>query len=155
MRIIYAKQSFSAFRDEPSIFLVGPTPRSPDVASWRPKALRLLKEFDGIVFVPEPPNGNWQGSYLDQITWEWKALDICAVSGVIAAWVPRDIETMPAFTTNVEFGRYVGSGHLWYGRPIDAPNNYYLDRLYLNVTKREPCNTLEDLMQCAMTASIM
>ena len=41
-----------------SIFLAGPTPRSKEVKSWRPEAIRLLKEkgFDGVVFVPEFEN---------------------------------------------------------------------------------------------------
>lgn len=152
MRIIYAQQPFPSFQDEELIFLVGPTPRSPDVPSWRPNALGIIEQhdFDGLVFAPEPKDGKWKGNYLKQIAWEREALDACSEFGSIAAWVPRDLETMPAFTTNVEFGFYVGSERLWYGRPPAAPNTRYLDQMYRDVTKREPCNTLEELIILAI-----
>jgi hypothetical protein len=46
-----------------SIFLAGPTPRRPEVASWRPDALRILQEagYDGVVFVPEDRSGRSHG----------------------------------------------------------------------------------------------
>ncbi|MHA1948226.1 MAG: nucleoside 2-deoxyribosyltransferase domain-containing protein [Candidatus Thorarchaeota archaeon] len=158
MKIIYAQQPIPKKLSslEKEIFLVGPTPRHPDVPSWRPDALKIIEEleYDGIVFVPEPEDGKWLGNYNAQIDWEWEALER---SRVIAAWVPRDLETMPAFTTNIEFGYYAAkydpyNKALLYGRPDDAPKTRYLDRLYHKVTRgtQEPCNTLEDLMKLAV-----
>lgn len=107
MNVVHSDQPVDVSR--PSIFLAGPTPRSPDVKSWRPEALDLLRNlgFGGTVLVPERRDGWTRGDYLDQVEWEFAALEGCTV---IAFRVPRDPATLPGFTTNVEFGRYVGSG---------------------------------------------
>ncbi len=42
------------------------------------------------------------------------------------AWVPRNLNTMPAFTTNVEWGMYWDSGRIVLGAPEGAPKNEYL-----------------------------
>ncbi len=54
MEVVYARQPLPE-RVEASLFLAGPTPRSPATPSWRPEALRLLRElgFRGYVFAPE------------------------------------------------------------------------------------------------------
>jgi 8-oxo-dGTP pyrophosphatase MutT (NUDIX family) len=83
--------------------------------------------YDGVVFSPEPRDGKWQTTYDAQVGWEKKHLEL---ADVILAWVPRHLKDMPAFTTNVEFGKYVGSGKLLYGRPDEAPKNSYLDWMY-------------------------
>src|SRR4051812_25224758 len=85
----------------PSIFLAGPTPRRPEVPSWRPQALGLLRQlgFGGAVYVPERRDWSGRVSYLDQVEWEYAGLEHCSV---VAFWVPRDVQTLPGFTTNVE-----------------------------------------------------
>ena len=112
-----------------SIFLAGPTPRDEAVHSWRPYAIKLLREmgFDGVVYVPEYETGEVLHNYDNQIAWEWKALD---QAGAILFWVPRNLETMPAFTTNVEFGYWVRDDRAFYGRPSSAVLVRYLDSLY-------------------------
>src|SRR6266540_6622041 len=117
MDVVFADQSLQ-FR-HPSLFLGGPTPRSAEVSSWRPEALDLLRGlgFAGIVLVPERRDWTARFSYLDQVEWEYEGLETCSV---IAFWVPRNPQTLPGFTTNVEFGRYVGSGRCVYGRPRPA-----------------------------------
>lgn len=136
-----------------SIFLAGPTPRSKDVASWRPDAIKLLEEagFGGVIYVPEynkdadlaqkEAGENW---YAKQIEWEHNGLDDC---NVILMWVPRDLKDMPAFTTNCEYGLYVKSNKLFYGRPDDAPKNGYLDYCYKKFTRLTPCNSLKELVE--------
>jgi len=57
---------------------------------------------------------------------------------------------MPAFTTNVEFGRYVGRKDCIYGRPADAPKNRYLDWLYTKMTKKQPATTIEETLKQAL-----
>lgn len=148
MNVIYAKQQISFDKNQQYIFLVGPTPRSQEVMSWRPKALEILDKgnYKGTVFVPEPKDRKWLKDYNGQVEWEHEALEICSKYGCIAAWVPRDLDTMPAFTTNVEFGLYIGSGRLLYGRPENSPKNRYLDWVYINKTQRLPHHNLESLM---------
>lgn len=115
----------------PSVFLAGPTPRSTDVASWRPDAIRHLDKAwtrpeSLTVLVPEPRDGKWAADYEDQVGWETAGLDRASAT---LFWVPRDVRTMPGFTTNVEFGLYARSGRVVLGVPDDCPNperNRYL-----------------------------
>src|SRR5262249_12812776 len=102
MKIVYVGEPPEV--TPPSIFLAGPTPRSPDVLSWRPEALDILKElaFPETVLIPERRDGWSKVSYLDQVEWEYVGLEGCSV---VAFWVPRHLPTLPGFTTNVEFGR--------------------------------------------------
>jgi hypothetical protein len=75
--------------------------------------------FAGTVLVPERRDWPAKFNYLDQVEWEYAGLEGCTV---IAFWVPRDLQSLPGFTTNVEFGRYVGSGRCVYSRPDGAPH---------------------------------
>jgi len=137
-----------------AIFLAGPTPRDPETPSWRPLAIEALKELEytGLVYVPEvesPDIGYYD--YTNQVEWEWEALDR---ADAIAFWVPRKIDTskpslgMPAFTTNVELGLYLGKSpdKVFYGRPDDSEKNRYPDKLYQRYTGRTAINNLGDLM---------
>jgi hypothetical protein len=124
MHVVYARQPFPAeFRR--AIFLAGPTPRSPEVRSWRPRALELLAErgYDGAVFVPEDQSGDARFDYTDQIDWESEGL---ALADVIVFWIPRDLDTLPGFTTNVEWGIWMRSGKCVLGAPREAPKLRYL-----------------------------
>jgi hypothetical protein len=128
MHVVYARQDGSA-APPPTLFLAGPTPRSPDVPSWRPAALRLLEElgFRGSVFVPEEEGGGLRDAHEDdQVRWEWAALER---ADAIVFWVPRDLRTMPGFTTNVEFGLHCRSGKVLLGYPPGAAKMGYLTRL--------------------------
>ncbi|HLK60885.1 MAG TPA: nucleoside 2-deoxyribosyltransferase domain-containing protein, partial [Chthonomonadaceae bacterium] len=124
MNVVYAKEAPPEAYSK-SLFLAGPTPRSSQVASWRPEALELLAAsgYDGVVFVPEPRDGIWQGDYEEQIAWEEACLHR---ADCILFWVPRDLQTLPAFTTNVEFGVWHASGKVVFGAPDEAPKNTYL-----------------------------
>ena len=53
---------------------------------------------------------------------------------------------MPAFTTNVEFGYWLHSGKVLYGRPDNARKIKYLDWLYKVDTNLNPYNNIEDLL---------
>jgi len=124
-----------------TIFLAGPTPRSEDVKSWRPAAIKALQSvgYDGVVLVPEFRD-KVVPSYDGVVEWETKMLQ---ESEIILFWVPRDLETMPAFTTNVEFGLWLSSGKMVYGRPDSAIKNRYLDFHYKRVYQCDPETTLE------------
>ena len=78
-----------------SLFLAGPTPRSDDVQSWRPDALKILKElnYKGLVWVPEYKEKPDDFDYLHQVNWEKWGLTSCVK---IIFWVPRKIPEMSA-----------------------------------------------------------
>jgi len=130
MKVIHVPQKIPAFcgySSPGSIFLAGPTPRSSDVQGWRQEALDILEEakYSGVVFVPQDENWGWCGDYDLQVKWEWEAL---GRSARILFWVPRNLETMPAFTTNVEFGFMAAAwpDRVVLGFPEDAPKTRYL-----------------------------
>lgn len=113
-----------------SIFLAGPTPRTKEVKSWRLEALRILEEkgYDGVVFVPEDRDGDFDRfdanyDYERTPTWEHRMMDM---ADIILFWVPRDLTTLPALTTNVEFGLQAHLGKIIFGAPVEAPKNKYL-----------------------------
>lgn len=120
----------------PSVFLAGPTPeRSSGVLSWRPAAAaKLAAQWTGVmrlvVLSPESRHGRRAAHYHDQVTWEHHAR---ARAGVILFWIPRDVETMPGFTTNVEYGYDVSRGRaVVLGCPPDCASphrNRYLIHL--------------------------
>ena len=150
MNIVFAGEAVHYWPG--SIFLAGPAPRRAEVRSWRPDAVEVLRGlgFAGTVLVPEPRDWSAKFSYLDQVEWEYAGLEGCSV---IAFWVPRDMQVFPGFTTNVEFGRYVGSGRCVYGRPENAPHTKYLDWLYKKVTGRAPEAGLAATMAAAVEAT--
>lgn len=81
--------------------------------------------------------------YDDQVEWEHYGLEHCSR---IIFWIPRKISTMPAFTTNVEFGHYVNSGRVIYGRPDNAEKCRYLDWLYKKYNWRPIYNDLKTML---------
>ncbi len=153
MKIRYYEDS-TIENNRKSIFLAGPTPRSNNVKSWRGEALEILERlgFDGDVFVPESNTGKF-GSLLNieygSITdWEHARLDR---ADLIVFWIPRELKDMPAFTTNIEFGLYLKSGKIVYGRPDDAPKNRYLDYIYEKEYSKKPFSTLENTLKDCVT----
>jgi hypothetical protein len=135
------------------LFLAGPTPRSPDVKSWRPGAIDLLRSrWDTagqgrlVVFVPESPGGGFAGTWAEQVAWEDACLNAC---DVIAFWVPRDLRQLPGLTTNVEWGRWESSGKVVLGAPPDAPATRYL-RHYAVKHGAPTADTLQGTMDAAL-----
>lgn len=128
-----------------SIFLAGPTPRNGKSLSWRKEALKILEEleYDGIVYVPEYSNWQTKPDYLDQVLWERNAL---TEAKIILFWIPRKIPDMAGLTTNVEFGYWLHSKKVIYGRPDDAEKIKYLDWLYEFDYNKKPVNDLKTLI---------
>lgn len=131
MQVVYAREPY--FR---TIFLAGPTPRNGETESWRPEALRHLKElgFDGSVIVPEDRQGQMPKEEREaQRIWERLALDHATL---ILFWIPRELGKMPAFTTNIEWGRSIERypRKLILGHPLPKPPkmNYILDDAHEN-----------------------
>jgi hypothetical protein len=144
MIVNYSDQE--VIKNQKSIFLAGPTPRGENVESWRTKACNIIEQlgFDGIVYVPEYSTWKPKADYADQAQWERDAL---SNASVIAFWIPRTLPDMPAFTTNVEFGYWLHTGKVLYGRPDDAKKIKYLDWLYKIDTNKEPSSSLEELLK--------
>jgi hypothetical protein len=143
MIVVYTNQKISPGKK--SIFLAGPTPRKKEVPSWRLKAIKILKEkdFDGVVYIPENPSGGTFDNLIKRSLWERKAL---AAATVILFWIPRQFPDLPAFTTNVEFGYWLHTKKIIYGRPDNAKKIKYLDWLYQHDYNKKPFNNLNDLI---------
>ncbi len=147
MQIVYANQSLPESWTK-SIFLAGPTPRSEDTPSWRPEALRILEEsgYDGVVFIPESANKEWLRDYTAQVEWEERCLHL---ADCILFWIPRDMKTMPALTTNTEWGVWQDSGKVVFGAPPEAEKvtyqRYYAKKLDVSIS-----DTLRDTVKAAM-----
>lgn len=148
MKVVYAHQEAPEVVER-SIFLVGPTPRAATGGeSWRPRMLDILRSrgYDGIVYVPEPEDGSWSRDYIAQLDWEQRHLHGC---DLILAWVPRDLERLPGFTTNIEFGQFLSSGRLLYGRPEGSPKTKALDEYWRRQTGMQPLTTLDQMATLA------
>ena len=147
MKINYSDQE--VIKNEKSIFLAGPTPREENVESWRTKACNILEQlrFNGVVYVPEYSTWKPKADYVDQAQWERDAL---SNASVIVFWIPRSLPDMPAFTTNVEFGYWLHTGKVLYGRPDDAKKIKYLDWLYKTDTGKEAYSSLEELLKASV-----
>ena len=68
---------------------------------------------------------------------------------VILFWVPRKLPDMAAFTTNVEFGYWLHSWKVIYGRPNDASKIKYLDWLYRLDYDKNPYENLQSLLEAS------
>ncbi len=126
MNLVFASHSLPK-----SIFLAGPTPRSDKVQTWRKEAITILERlnFDGSVLIPEGEDWTYKNEYLDQVSWEWEALNM---STCVVFWVPREIQEMPGFTTNVEYGLMATSRKSLLSYPLDAPKVQYLETLAIS-----------------------
>ena len=113
--VLYTNSGFNEGRikQKPSVFLAGPTPRTPSTPSWRPEAVSIFKKrkFDGHIFVPEDSDNAFiidddekVFDWMYQVTWETKMLKL---ADVIMFWIPRNMKTMPGLTTNVEYGMWI------------------------------------------------
>jgi len=146
MQVVYTGENAPKSYGQ-SIFLAGPTPRSADVLSWRPRALEILKEkgYGGVVFVPEWRDGQ-RTDYVGQVEWEDKYLNM---ADCIIFWVPREMKTMPALTTNTEWGVWQDSGKVVWGSPKEAEKvSYHLH--YAHKLKVPVSDSLENTISDAL-----
>lgn len=144
MIINYSDQEI--IKGEKSIFLAGPTPREEHIISWRVEACKYLEElgFEGIVYIPEYYTWKPRENYINQAIWERTCL---IEATVIMFWIPRHLPDMPGFTTNVEFGYWMHSKKVVYGRPNDAEKIKYLDWLYELEYNKKPLETLYETVR--------
>lgn len=113
-----------------SIFLAGPSYREKlsNTISWRSQAIELLRKngFTGDIINPEHvdmshPIKDW--SFTKQLEWETEGLNSATI---ILFWIPRHLDYLPGFTTNVEFGEWYKSGKVVVGAPKRTPKTKYL-----------------------------
>lgn len=147
MQINYSDQE--VIKGKVSIFLAGPTPRDENSISWRTEAVKKLEEygFDGVVYVPEYSSWKPKEDYVDQAMWEREAL---TEATVILFWIPRSLPDMAGFTTNVEFGYWLHTNKVIYGRPDNASKIKYLDWLYELDYNQKPFNNLDELLKASI-----
>lgn len=143
MTVVYALDPLPETISQ-SCFLAGCTPRSSEVPSWRPEALRYLEEagYEGVVFVPEARAENpWdEKNWAPQVEWERLCLN---VADQIVFWIPRNMETMQGLTSNVEFGRYIADNKVVFGAPTEAVHVKYLEKMLLDDAHTHRNYTLE------------
>jgi 8-oxo-dGTP pyrophosphatase MutT (NUDIX family) len=127
MQVVYSQEPFPHTMHR-SLFLAGPSPRNSEHHNWRVAALGILQElgYEDHVFIPLPRDGVFPEEYDDQVLWEQNAMDR---SDVIVFWIPRDLDNLPGFTTNVEFGQRYRNHNVVLGFPQDAPKMRYLEYL--------------------------
>lgn len=138
---------------ELDIFLAGPTPRNAKAASWRPEAERLLADMvppGELLVVASPESARWSDEYDAQVAWEWTALNRAKV---VVFWVPRVLRTMPAFTTNVEFGMMLERKPCVLGYPPKARKMSYLE-WHAERTGTPVYSTLEKTLGAAMIRAL-
>lgn len=151
--VVYAREDIPS--GARAVFLAGPTPRAgASVESWRPAAIaELATRWKGdqplTVLTPESRGGKRAEHYDDQVEWETAAR---RRADAILYWIPRDLRTLPGFTTNVEFGLDVTSGRAVLGAPPTCPSperNRYL----IHIAHRHGvpvCTTLADTAAAAL-----
>lgn len=124
MEVLYTGDDLKKIKG-PSVFLAGPTPRDANTESWRPALINKLREagFKGTVITPETEVFKDEYDYDAQVEWEDSGLN---KSSLIAFWVPRELKSMPGFTTNIEFGEWMKSGKVILGNPPNAEKMNYL-----------------------------
>jgi hypothetical protein len=155
MKIIYTHGQIETTNPKHSVFLAGPTPRSDDVKSWRPEAIELLRKnnYDGVVYSPEHPDGQEAWKKLPYpAEWEHQAIRSC---GILLFWVPRNMENMPALTTNVEFGHFIPDKYVVYGRPPNTPNMAYLDWMFRKYYNKPIHDSLSEAINEVATTKVM
>lgn len=122
-RVLYTGEKITKTGN--TVFLAGPSPRSSSAESWRPDFIKELFDsgFKGTIINPENREFNEDFNYDKQVEWEDMGLN---AADLIVFWVPRDLDKMPGFTTNIEFGEWMKSGKVVLGFPKDAPKMNYL-----------------------------
>lgn len=132
-RLIYTGQALGESKKTDSnfsVFLAGPSPRSAAVKSWRPDMIKELRAsgFIGDIIIPEYKD-EYESTkpksfvYDKRISWEVHWLN---KAHSILFWVPRNMSTMPALTTNIEFGEFMKSGKVILGYPEGAEHVQYM-----------------------------
>ena len=130
-----------------AIFLAGPSPRCGkeyvNDCQWRKEAIQMFKAkgFNGDII--DPVNRNFDRTDLiTQIKWQREYM---YKASLIFFWIPRS-EEHPAYTTNVQFGNWLGSKSIVLGFPKDSIKNDYLQIRYNIDNQKSVFNSLEEMV---------
>ncbi len=144
MKINYSDEKL--MKEKPSIFLAGPIPRDQVTKNWKEEALKILNQlqFSGIVYIPEKKTKVVMEGNKDEMNWEKEAMEN---ADILVFWIPRSFPDMLGLTTNIEFGIWLKSGKIIYGRPDDSFRNEYLDVIFEEEYHEKPYRSLEELLK--------
>lgn len=116
-----------------SLFLAGPCPRGSREDSawekqWHGEAVQMIKDICMELEIPSNitvciPLPYASDDFQEGVDWEENYLEDAEH---ILFWIPRDLEKLPGFTTNVEFGEWMKSGKCTLAYPEGAPKMRYL-----------------------------
>ena len=142
MKVYYSNEKI--IKGQKSIFLAGTTAQD-RANDWRKQVVKLLElaGYDGVVYNPDYTDLKVKNSYENQLKWELKGI---SEATAILFWVDRDMPNRPGLTTNVEFGYWLHSGRVVYGRPNSSEKCLYLDMLYKLKTGKTPCCSLKEVV---------
>jgi len=126
LEVIYAHQKWD--KNEPCILLAGPRPRIEEEDSWYPRAIELLQKlnFNGGVIIPIPADSKFIDEDAMQAQWDTEYLERATA---IAFWIPRGLNTLQGYTTNIHYGMTVKSKKIVLGYPPSAVKMRYLQQL--------------------------
>jgi len=148
MRIVYPSERIP--KNKKSIFLAG-TISSDRKNDWRQLVISKLEKagYNGIVLNPDYTDiaEDQRNTYEDQILWEINAIK---TSTATMFWIDRDLKTRPGLTTNVEFGYWLNTDKIFYGRPDTSEKCFYLDYIYKLQGFSNPANNLDDLVNITL-----
>lgn len=107
MNIIHATEPLVDLKEN-VCFLCGPTPRDSNIISWRKEAIELFEKYNytETLLIPEGRDWKYKTDYDSQVQWEHDGLEEATH---IMFWIPRNLDSMPGYTTNVEFGWIIGN----------------------------------------------
>jgi nucleoside 2-deoxyribosyltransferase/8-oxo-dGTP pyrophosphatase MutT (NUDIX family) len=147
MKPVYVAQPFP-YTFEKSLYLASPAWCGSEAPSWRTRALERLAAsgYDGVVYIPESPDGRWRRESNQQMEWELNAM---RRSDVILFWMPAAKHSMPGDVAPVEIGFELFHGKVILGLSKDAKEAHYLEKL------AKECHivshpTLEDTVDTAL-----
>lgn len=131
VRVITPENSNHVFNElndvKNSIFLAGPCPREDYEDDWRNEAIDILSKmrFDGVVLNPTNKYYDMEDPdhLLKQTRWEEEAMK---KASAIVFWIERS-EEHPAYTTNIEFGMWLGQPGIFVGWSDKAIKNNYIE----------------------------
>lgn len=132
-----------------SIFLAGPCPRDDYNDDWRNEAIEILRKLKFKGDVLNPTNKYYDEKDKDHLTkqtaWEVEAMH---KASAIVFWIERS-EEHPAYTTNIEFGEWVGRNRTYCGWTNKAIKNNYLN-IRLNMCNKKRYTTLESMLEAVV-----
>jgi hypothetical protein len=135
-----------------TVFLAGPVPRDAGAASWHEEAVSEIRRtgFRGCVVVPRSRPDALIVDPDEPRRWEHDAM---SRSDALLFWIPRVLWTLPALTSNLEWGVWHDSGKAVLGAPPSAPKMSYL-RFYAEIGEAPQATSLAEAARIAVELAL-